>query len=228
MGTLNIINSGEQVFSDRVQAGTMLAYQLERLKRYNPVVLGIPRGGVVIADQIAWQMGGSLDVVLARKIGAPSNAELAIGAVSENGELYLNDSLVEVLHIPEHYINHTRDSELAKIKRRQELYRQVIRRIPLESQMVILTDDGAATGATMQAAIWAARAEKPTWILVALPVGPPDTIKRLARHADEVVCLSAPSPFYAIGQFYQEFGQVSDEQVVDILSRHKEDHARQQ
>ena len=222
MGTLNIINRETLIFSDRIQAGRMLADSLSRLN--NPqdmLVLGIPRGGVVLAHQIARGTGGSLDVVLTRKLGAPYNPELAIGAISENGNLYLNDELISSLRVNSEYIKQIRQEQLAEIAARHKLYRNVLDKVSLEGKTVILTDDGIATGATMQASIWAAKAEKPKKIILAVPVASLESVRKLALEVDETICLSTPPVFYAIGQFYREFDQVSDKQVLEILGKYK-------
>lgn len=223
MGLLNIIKTEPLVFSDRVQAGRMLAEHLGHWRRERDLMaLGIPRGGVIIADQIAQASNVLLDIVLTRKIGAPHNPELAIGAVSEDGSLFLNNDLVDMLAVSHSYIEQTRNDQLAEIQARRNRYRHVLRKHSLAGKTVVLTDDGIATGATMQASIWAAKSEKPDRIILAVPVGPPDTVDRLSCDVDELICLSTPSVFYAIGQFYVEFPQVSDNEVLAILNKYRD------
>ncbi len=219
MGSLHIIYEAPLIFSNRVEAGRKLAEQLQHLRnRQDLLVLGIPRGGVVLAAEIVKNIGGLLDIVLTRKLGAPYNPELAIGAVAESGKLYLNNELISSLRVNSTYIKQVMKEQLDEIQARRQRYRQVLKKAGLEGKTVILTDDGIATGATMLASVWAARAEKPKRIIVAVPVSPPETLSRLAAEADEVVCLSAPSAFSAVGQFYREFEQVSDNEVLEILA----------
>lgn len=222
MGLLTVISTEPQVFSNRAEAGGILADYLDHLRgTENLVILGIPRGGVVVADPIAQSLNALLDIVLTRKIGAPSNPELAIGAVSENGDLYLNDDLIQMLGVSDRYVEKNRDAQWAEIESRRQRFRRVLPKVPLEGRTVVITDDGIATGATMQAGIWAARSEKAARIILAVPVAPPDSISRLREQVDELICLSMPSVFYAIGQFYGDFEQVTDSQVVDILSKYR-------
>ncbi len=219
MGALHIIYACPQLFADRIEAGRILADHLHHLRPHDLVVLGIPRGGVVIAHQIAKNIGGTLDIVLTRKLGAPYNPELAIGAVSENSNLFLNEELITTLRINSAYIKLVTNEQLEIIAVRQSRYRQVLKKVALKGKTVILTDDGVATGATMLASIWAAKAEKPKKIILAVPVGPPDTLIQLAKEADETICISAPQEFAAVGQFYREFEQVSDAKVLGMLSK---------
>jgi len=221
MGKINIITNQQEVFADRKQAAEMLNVQVEKYKdSENLIVLGIPRGGVILADKLARYLNGGLDIMLTRKIRAPHNPELAVGAVSEEGKLYLNQSIVTTLGLSEEYINTEKNRQLNEIKRRKELYREVLEKASLSGKVVILTDDGVATGATMQAAIWAAAAEFPEKLIIALPVAPPDTLEKLAKDVDETICLCAPSNFLSISQFYTYFEQVADEQVVEVLKNY--------
>jgi predicted phosphoribosyltransferase len=221
MGSLNIITDHEELLADRSQAADMLIVQLEDYQdQEDLIVLGVPRGGVVLADKIARGLHGELDIVLTRKIRAPSNPELAIGAVSEDGKLYLNQPIVTSLGLSEEYIEHEKNNQLNEITSRRDRYRKFLAKRPLNGRVVILTDDGIATGATMQAAIWACIAEFPKKIVLALPVAPPDALKRLAQDVEETVCLCAPSNFQAISQFYTHFEQVADEQIVELLKNY--------
>jgi predicted phosphoribosyltransferase len=221
MGPINIISENEALLADREQAAEMLGSELCDYKDHeNLIVLGIPRGGVIIADKLATNLNAALDIVLTRKIRAPHNPELAIGAVSEDGKLYTKQSTVNTLNVTQEYINREKDHRLNEIRERKQRYRQVLQKESLNGKIVILTDDGVATGATMQAAIWASLAEFPEKLILALPVAPPDTLKQLAEDADETICLSAPSNFMSISQFYTCFEQVEDEQVVEVLKRY--------
>lgn len=219
MEKARIISYSEEPFSGRKEAGTLLAKELIKLRLKNAVVLGIPRGGVIIAKEIAAILGADLDIVLSRKLGCPGNPELAIGAVSEDGKLFLNEKLVSELGEDKPYIEQEKLRQLALIKQRIKQYRGVLAKLSLKDRYVIVTDDGLATGATMHAALWIARQERPNRLIAALPVGPADTIQSLAQDADDVICLRAPSFFTAIGQFYLDFSQVEDEDVLEILRK---------
>jgi predicted phosphoribosyltransferase len=181
------------------------------------VVLGIPRGGVVVAAEIAAGLGAVLDIVLSRKIGAPQNPELAIGAISEDGQLFLDERVRAMLRVPESYVARQRAVQIEEIARRVARYRAARPKVPLQGRVVILSDDGLATGSTMQAALWAVGRERPARVIVAVPVGAPDTVERIASSADEVLCLRAPEDFGAVGRFYRDFGQTEDAEVVEIL-----------
>ena len=202
---------------DRNDAALKLSEQLHKYKGQNPLVLGIPRGGVIIASILARELGGQLDVILTRKLGSPVSPELAMGSVDENGNIQLNLSIISALGVSKDMIEQERQAQLKLIKSRAEAYRRIYPKIPLKDRIVIITDDGIATGATMKAAIEAAKAENPQKLVVALPVGPPETIAELQTTVDEVVCLLTPPDFKAVGQFYLSFEQMEDEDVEKIL-----------
>lgn len=214
---VRIVSRQGEPFHDRQEAGRLLAAELKRFSGGETVVLGIPRGGVVVAAELARSLGAQLDIVLSRKIGAPGNLELAIGAVSEDGRLSLNENIVQGLGIRPDYLEKEKNRQLAEIARRRDVFRKVRPKISLHDRPVVLVDDGVATGATLQAAIWAVREETPQNIIVAVPVGPEETIHRLAQQADEVVCLRVPAAFYALSQFYVTFDQIEDSAVLAIL-----------
>ncbi len=205
------------MFLDRNDAALRLAERLEKYAGQNPLVLGIPRGGVVIASVLARELKGDLDVVLTRKLGAPYNPELAMGAVDEKGNIHLNLSIIEVLGVTKEMIEQERQAQLELIRNRAESYRRICPKVPLEGRIVIITDDGIATGATMKAAVAAAHAKQPEKLVVALPVGPPEKVAELEKEVDEMACLYAPRGFQAVGQFYERFNQVEDEDVERIL-----------
>lgn len=219
MGTLRIISDSSEPFRNRTEAGQLLAEQIERLNGKNTVVLGIPRGGVIVANEIALGLDARMDVVLTHKLGAPSNKELAIGSVSENGFLFVNKPVAAYTGADDRYIEREKAYRLQEISHKVKLYRAVLPKIPLKGKAVIITDDGVATGATVQAALWAVRQENPQMLVLALPVGPPDTIEKLAEDADRTVCLRTPPDFDALSRFYLEFGQVEDEQLLQILEQ---------
>ena len=184
------------------------------------IVLGIPRGGVVVAAEAAKILSCFLDVIVVKKIGAPSNPELAIGAVGEtNGSIYLNKKLIKDLGVGKDYIEKTKKLRNLEIKKREELFRQGRLALDLKDKIVLIVDDGAATGATIIAAIREVWNNNPKKVIVGLPVVAKDTLKKLEQEADEVIFLDAPAVFFAVGQFYQNFPQVSDETVVGILSK---------
>jgi putative phosphoribosyl transferase len=223
---LRIISHSEAPFADRQEAGQLLAEELSDLRHKNAVVLGIPRGGLVVAREIAHALNADLDIVLSRKLRAPGNPELALGALVENGELYLNEALMQQMRINPIYIEEEKRLQAAEIHRRSQLVRSVLPRVSLKGRAVVVTDDGIATGATMQAALWAVRKEGPRFITAALPVGPEETVRRLAADADDIVCLRTPPYFAAVGQFYARFNQVEDQDVLAILKAEKERPSR--
>lgn len=204
------------MFRNRSEAAERLARALDHYRRRNPLVLGIPRGGVPMARIIADALGGELDVVLVHKIGAPENPEFAIGAVSEDGSVQLRDG---------HGIDRLRgqwlEDEIARrletLRERRKAYSPVRPPLDPSGRTVIVVDDGAATGATLLSALELLRPKQPATLVAALAVAPPDTVEILAEVADEVVCLQAPRLFFAVGQFFREFEQVSDEEVVELL-----------
>jgi putative phosphoribosyl transferase len=218
---LRILSYSSAPFADREEAGKLLAAELSQYRGQDAVVLGIPRGGVIVAREVARALDGELDIVLAHKLGAPGHEELAMGSVSEDGKLFLNQEVVEELSVGEAYIQGEKASQLAEIKRRSELIRRVRPKVALSRRIVIVTDDGVATGATTQAAFWAVRLEKPKKLIAAIPVGPEDTIRRLAEDVDEMLCLRTPPLFAAVGQFYRRFYSVAEEDVLEILAESK-------
>jgi putative phosphoribosyl transferase len=206
-----------KLFVDRVDAGRRLASALKDLVDKDAVVLAIPRGGVVVGYEVAKALDIPLDIIIPRKIGAPGNPELAIGAMTEDGTVLLDERIVESLLVSEEYIRQESEAQKAEIQRRLTLYRGDVPYPVLENRSVIIVDDGIATGSTMKAALASVRNRGARSVIVAIPVGPPSTIRELEEKADVVVCLRTPEPFYAIGQFYANFAQTSDEQVTRLL-----------
>jgi len=204
-------------FLDRQEAGRFLAQALRAQAGGNLLVLGIPRGGVMVGAAVARELKAELDVVIARKLSAPGNPELAIGAVIEGGETYLNRSLISALGADEKYVADETARQLERIRQRAEAYRAVRKIAPREGRTVVVVDDGVATGATMLATLNGVRAAKPARLWCGIPVGPQDTLEELDEVADEVVCLAAPEYFQAVGQFYERFDQVEDDEVIRIL-----------
>lgn len=217
MAKLRILSRSSEPFLDREEAGKLLASELSKYRGQKAVVLGIPRGGVIVAREVAGALDAELDIVLAHKLRSPDHSELAMGSVAEDGKVFLNQEVIRQLDVGEAYIQREKAQQLAEIRRRTELIRQVRPKIPLKGRIVIVTDDGVATGATTQAALWAVRLEQPEKLIAAVPVGPENTIRRLAKDVDEMLCLHAPPLFNAVGQFYERFYPVEDEDVLRVL-----------
>jgi len=207
------------LFSDRSEAGERLAARLEIYRGREPLILAVPRGGVVVAGPIHEAIGGELDLIITRKIGAPHQRELAIGATSGDGFIMLNDELISRIGIFPDYIKKAAAKEQAEIARRLKLYRGERSLPQIEGRLVIVVDDGVATGYTMLAALRSLREQKPAELALAVPVGPPETFDRLKNEVEALVYLEAPVDFAAVGQFYRSFDQVSDDQVVAILKK---------
>ena len=208
------------MFRDREDAARQLAKKFEGRPLDKPLVLAIPRGGVVIGAVLADEIGADLDLALSRKLRAPDQPELAIGAVSEEGRVYLNRHGRELLAQSEDYIVAERQRQLAELARRQRVYRAVCPAAPVKGRTVIVTDDGIATGATMLAALQTIKSEKPRELLVAVPVAHPDRLQEFRPWCDEVICLHWPAEFYSISQFYEDFMQVDDNEVLALLKAH--------
>jgi len=207
------------LFRDRHEAGKLLAQNLLDLKgNPNAIVLGIPRGGVVVAYEVAKTLGLPLDVFVARKIGAPGNPELAIGAVASDGTVVLDELSISLMGVPKQYIEKETERQKEEIRKRLQAYRGGREGYSLQGKIVILVDDGVATGATIIASLRAIKASNPSQTILAVPVAPPDTVEKLRREADKVICLYTPSPFWAVGAFYVNFEQISDEEVQALLA----------
>ena len=215
-------------FADRAEAGRRLAERLRHLKSERPVVLALPRGGVPVGFEIASALGAALDVVLVRKIGAPFQPELALGAVVDGSrpETVLNHSLIDECGSPESYLKAETARQLAEIERRRAVYLAGRARAEVAGHTAIVVDDGIATGATMEAALRATRRAGPKRLVLAVPVAPPDTIERLRPEVDEVVCLAIPRHLGAIGAFYADFRQLDDDEVVRLLEATRAAEAR--
>ena len=207
-----------QPFRDRIEGGEQLAQRLAVYRgRPDVVVLGLPRGGVPIAQLVAQALAAPFDVYVVRKLGVPGHEELAMGAIAPGGVRLINHDVVEALGIPPAVIDATAASEQVELDRRQQAYRGSRPAVVLSGKTVILVDDGLATGSTMRAAVMAVRRQQPARIVVGVPVGAPSTCTDLARDADEVVCVRMPDPFVAVGLWYRDFTPTSDGEVQSLL-----------
>ncbi len=208
------------IFRDRAEAGRVLAQRLMDLKGDpDVIVLGVPRGGVVVAAEIARALNAPLDVYITRKLGAPGNPELAIGAIAEDGTRVVDPETIRLLGVSEAYLSQEQARQQEEIRRRAALYRGDRPPLPLEGKRVILVDDGVATGRTLEAAIRALRQRPIKELILAVPVGPPSTIRRLEPLVDRLEVVATPEPFWAVGMFYEDFRQTSDEEVKRLLAQ---------
>jgi putative phosphoribosyl transferase len=210
------VDSGP-LFADRIEAGRALANRLRAYRGKGALVLGIPRGGVPVAAEVARGLEADLDVVVARKLGAPEQPELAIGAVTANGGQFLNEEIVRELGVTDAYLERVKEEQMAEARRREARFRGGRPTEPVQDRVVILVDDGLATGATMRAAVRSVRKHRPALLVVAVPVGSQEACAELRKEADELVCLSMPEPFGAVGYFYRNFEPTEDVQVQNIL-----------
>jgi predicted phosphoribosyltransferase len=209
-------------FADRIEAGKRLASSLADFAGKNAIILAIPRGGVIIGYEIAKALRLPLDVIIPHKIGAPGNPELAIGAVTEDGTEILDDNLISYMQVSREYIEAESERQKHEIERRLRLYRQNEPYPNLKNRDVIIVDDGIATGSTMKAALASVKNRGARTVTVAVPVGPPSTIKELKKQATRVTCLYTPEYFSAIGEFYADFSQTTDEEVITLLKQSRQ------
>lgn len=206
------------LFQNRTEAGQLLAEKLKHLKGEDVVVLAIPRGGVVVGAEIAKALSCPLDIIVTKKIGAPGNPELAIGAVGPWGVRVVDRALATRTGADEEYVDQKTKQLNNEITMKEKRLRGERKPFEIKGKIVILTDDGIATGATAEAAIEVIKIQEPKKLVVAIPVAPPESVKKLKSLVDEVICISTPALFWAVGQFYQEFEQVEDEEVVQLLA----------
>jgi len=208
------------LFRNRTEAGRELARKLsEYASRNDVIVLALPRGGVPVAFEVAQALHAPLDVFIVRKLGVPGREELAMGALASGGVRVLNDEVVDRLDIPERMIDMVTDEESQELQRREQLYRGNRPPIDVQNKVVILVDDGLATGSTMRAAVAALRRQEPAKIVVAVPVGAAETCDDFRREADDAICARTPEPFNAVGLWYDDFSQTSDDEVRELLQQ---------
>ena len=209
-------------FRDRPQAGQLLSKKLGRYaNRADVIVLALPRGGVPVAREIARSLRAPLDVFLVRKLGAPGQEELAMGAIASGGVRILNQDIVQTMGIPAHVIDSVTATEVQELARRERLYRGDRPAPDVMGRTVILVDDGLATGATMRAAVAALRRMKPRRIVIAVPIAAVPTRQEFGREVDEIICLHTPEPFFSVGFWYDDFSQTTDEDIREMLEFEK-------
>lgn len=209
------------MFKDRIAAGEMLAERLNDLRGKPIFILAVPRGGIVVAEPIAKQLDSDIHVLVTRKIGHPANSEVAIGAVMPDGSAVADRQIIERLGISKQEFDQWVAEEYLEVQRRQVLYTGSTQPPQVTGKIAIVVDDGIATGYTIRAAIQWLKQVKPSKIIIAVPVAPPDVVAELAREVDDVICLLQPEPFWAVGMHYEEFAQTSDAEVADILYSNK-------
>jgi len=207
----------QKLYRDRRHAGAELANRLGHLKDDDVVVLALPRGGVPVGFEVARALDAPLDVFVVRKLGLPGHPEFAMGAIASGGVGVLNDEVVRLYRIPPQAIDAIAREEQTELERREQAYRGGRPPLNVSRRTVVLIDDGLATGSTMKAAVQAVRALGPARIIVAVPVGSPDTCRELAAIADDIICARAPEYFAAVGQWYDDFRQTTDEEVHELL-----------
>lgn len=211
------------MFKDRVEAGKLLAQRLLEYKdKSDTIVLGLPRGGIVTAYEVARILGLPLDIVVPRKIGAPQNQELAVAAIAEDGSLIINDELMNYLGLQLDDLQNLIEKEKQESARRMKLYRAGRAPLDLVDKTVILVDDGIATGATMKAALMSARSRGAKSIIIAVPVAPAEVLDDLRTEVDSLICLLTPEQFFGVGGFYQNFPQVHDQEVIELMGKAKQ------
>ena len=206
------------MFNDRKDAGRRLLKELERLQTENPLILAVPRGGVVIAHEMIKALALDWDLIIPRKIGAPHNKEVAIGAISYDGSYFTDEGYVDMLGVSSRYIEEEAAFQLDEIKRRMREYKGTDDFPKVRDRTVIIVDDGIATGFTLLAAIKSVKQQGADKVIVAVPVAPQDTVERLSKEVDEVICLEVPEEFYAVGMHYKNFPEVTDNEIAAIMN----------
>ncbi|HEY8101955.1 MAG TPA: phosphoribosyltransferase [Burkholderiaceae bacterium] len=214
-------------FNNRMQAGAFLSQRLRVFFQHpNAIVLALPRGGVQVGFSIAKILEIPLDVMLVRKLGVPGHEEYAMGAIANGGLCVLQHEVLEALEIPTSVVENMAQRALLEIDRQEKLYRSIRTGIPLRGRIVILVDDGMATGSSMLIAAKTLRKEMPARIILATPVAPPDVCEKLREEVDEIICLNTPDPFYAVGLWYENFEQITDAEVMRLLEESEREHTQ--
>lgn len=206
------------MFENRRTAGLELAKHLKDYHGEDVVILAVPRGGALVASAIREKLGCQWDLIIPRKLGAPFNREIAIGAVTQDGTLLLDEEMIKYLNVSREYIEKEKKAQIEEIKRRMKLYMGDRDPVPIKGKRVILVDDGIATGFTIKAAIKSIQKAGATEIVIAVPVAPSDVVEDLLEVVDRVVCLESPYPFYAVGMFYEDFHETSDSEVIELFT----------
>lgn len=212
------------IFKNRQEAGQQLAEKLTKYAKDKPIVVALPRGGVVLGYEVAKKLKAPLDILVARKIGAPLHPEFGIGAIAPNGIFILNTDLIKSFGITESELKKVIKTQTKEMTRRVELYRQDLPLIDLKNRTVIVIDDGLATGVTTQAAILSIKQMSPKKIILAVPISPPDTANKFRKKVDEFLCLLEPAGFYAVGAYYEDFEQVTDDEVISLIRKSKNNY----
>lgn len=207
------------LYKDRKDAGQKLAEKLTKYSKDKPIIVALPRGGVVLGYEVAKKLKAPLDIIVARKLGAPFHPEFGIGAIAPNGVHILNIDLIRSLGVTEHELEKIIERETREMERRLELYRKDSPPLDLNNKTVILIDDGLATGVSTRAAVVSIKQMEPRKIILAVPVSPPDTADQFRKEVDEFICLSEPAGFYAVGAYYENFDQTTDDEVLDLLEK---------
>ena len=206
------------MFKDRNDAGRRLLKELERFKAENPLILAVPRGGVVTAHEMIKELALEWDLIILRKIGAPHNKEVAIGAISYDGSYFTDEGYVHMLGVSPRYIEEEAAFQLDEIKRRMREYKGTDDFPKVRDRTVIIVDDGIATGFTLLAAVKSVKQQGASKVIIAVPVAPQDTVERLSKEVDEVICLEVPEEFYAVGMHYKNFSEVTDVEIATIMN----------
>lgn len=207
------------LYRDRQDAGRALAERLKEYAAEKPVIIALPRGGVVLGFEVAKALNAPLDIIVARKIGAPFNPEFGIGAIAPGGVSILHDEVIRRLNISKQEVEQIIEKETVEMNRRINLYRKNLPDLDLNNKTVIVVDDGIATGVSTMAAIASIKLMKPKKIILAVPVCPSDSVRKFEQQVDEFICLNARADFYAVGQYYDNFDQTTDEEVIDLLQK---------
>lgn len=207
------------MFKNRIDAGRRLANKLGEFKGKECVVLGVPRGGVVVAREVADKLGSKLDIVIPRKVGAPYNTEVAVGAVTEDGNVFWDERLMRILGVMPDLLEESVKVAVKEIERRTNIYRDGKSKVDINSKNVVLVDDGIATGFTVLAAVRSIKSQNPLSITLAVPVASKEALNKFKGEVDSIICLDIPEDFSAVGHFYEEFEQITDDEVIELLRK---------